>query len=314
MSAADRQGEHQGISFNMISGIINVYKQRGMTSHDVVYKMRKITGQKKIGHTGTLDPDAEGVLPVCLGSGTRLCELLGEGTKQYRAEMILGIRTDTQDMSGTILSKQEVTCTPEEIRAAAGRFTGEIEQIPPMYSAVKINGKKLYELARRGIEVERRSRKVFIGEILIEKIEIPSVQILVTCSRGTYIRTLCSDIGDALGCGASMSSLVRTRVGSFDLKDALTLGQIRDISDQGMLDRYVIRPDAFFPDAGAAKVSDEDQVRLLNGNPFPKRKLILMDDTGTWPERLRLYDRTDAFVGLYAWDNRGLYRPEKMFL
>ncbi len=298
----------------MISGIINVYKQRGMTSHDVVYKMRRITGQKKIGHTGTLDPDAEGVLPVCLGTGTRLCELLGEGSKQYRAEMILGVRTDTQDMTGTILSRNPVVCTKEEIQSAVRSFTGEIEQIPPMYSAVKINGKKLYELARRGIEVERKSRKVMIEEIRVESIDLPVVQILVTCSKGTYIRTLCSDIGDSLGCGAAMKSLIRTKVGSFDAEDALTLEQVKEAFDGGTLDSHVIRPDRFFPDAGAAGVSEEDQIRLQNGNPFPKRKLILLDGNGSFTKRLRLYDQTGVFVGLYAWDNKGLYRPEKMFL
>ena len=194
----------------MINGIINVYKERGYTSHDVVAKLRGILKQKKIGHTGTLDPEAQGVLPVCLGKGTKVCELLTDKQKEYRAVMRLGIETDTQDMTGTVLREAKVDCSEDEIRSCVEGFVGVQEQIPPMYSALKVNGKKLYELARQGIEVERKSRRITIEKITIERIDLPEVVMTVKCSKGTYIRTLCHDIGQSLGCGGCMSDLVRT--------------------------------------------------------------------------------------------------------
>ena len=180
----------------MIHGILNVYKEKGYTSHDVVAKLRGITGQKKIGHTGTLDPDAVGVLPVCLGKATRLCDLLTDKDKTYETVLLLGQSTDTQDISGQILETNETKELNEEMVSAAIRsFVGEYEQIPPMYSALKVGGKKLYELAREGKVVERKSRKVKIHEIEILEIQIPRVKMRVSCSKGTYIRTLCHDIG-----------------------------------------------------------------------------------------------------------------------
>ena len=182
----------------MLNGVINVYKEKGYTSHDVVAKMRGIFRQKKIGHTGTLDPDAVGVLPVCLGNATKLCDLLTDRSKEYRAVLRLGITTDTQDMSGTVLSEQEVTCSPEEAEAAVLSFVGEYDQIPPMYSALKVNGKKLVDLARRGIEVERKPRRVGILSIEIGEIDLPRVTMTVRCTKGTYIRTLCEEQGITL--------------------------------------------------------------------------------------------------------------------
>ena len=298
----------------MYTGIINMYKPRGMTSHDVVYRMRKITGQKKIGHTGTLDPEAEGVLPVCLGSATRLCELLGEGTKQYRAVMLLGLTTDTQDVYGTVLSQREVCCSEEQIPEVLSHFLGNIIQIPPMYSAVKYQGKKLYQLARKGIEVERSGREVTIEQLRLDKLELPELTMTVTCSRGTYIRTLCNDIGEELGCGGCMKQLIRTRVKEFTLEDALTLEEAAVLHEQGKLEEHIIPPDAFYPDAPKAGVHREDQIRLTNGNPFRKRQIILQEKGKGWPEYLRFYDENGGFVGLYKWDKRGLYRPEKMFI
>ena len=200
----------------MIHGILNVYKEKGYTSHDVVAKLRGITGQKKIGHTGTLDPDAVGVLPVCLGKATRLCDLLTDKDKTYETVLLLGQSTDTQDISGQILETNETKELNEEMVSAAIRsFVGEYEQIPPMYSALKVGGKKLYELAREGKVVERKSRKVKIHEIEILEIQIPRVKMRVSCSKGTYIRTLCHDIGEKLGCGGCMEELTRTRVSRF---------------------------------------------------------------------------------------------------
>ena len=205
----------------MKNGIINVYKEKGYTSHDVVAKLRGILKQKKIGHTGTLDPDAEGVLPVCLGKGTKLCSLLTDKRKTYEAVLHLGIETDTQDISGKVLKECPVRVSPSEVESCIAGFLGRQQQIPPMYSALKVQGKKLYELAREGIEIERQPRPVTFYEIKILSMELPFVRFSVTCSKGTYIRTLCHDIGAKLGCMGCMESLVRTQVERFSITDSL---------------------------------------------------------------------------------------------
>ena len=191
-----------------MDGIINVYKEAGFTSHDVVAKLRGICRQKKIGHTGTLDPQATGVLPVCLGSATRACEMLTDRTKEYVAELLLGQITDTQDTTGTVLEEREVAVDEAQVREVIESFVGGYDQIPPMYSALKVNGKKLYELARAGKEVERQARHVDLPSIEILEIRLPVVKFRVECSKGTYIRSLCADIGGKLGCGGTMQSLV----------------------------------------------------------------------------------------------------------
>ena len=196
----------------MVNGILNVYKEKGYTSHDVVAKLRGIVGQKKIGHTGTLDPDAEGVLPVCLGRATKVCDMLTEKDKTYEAVLLLGKETDTQDISGTVLRVGETEgLTQEQVKDCVMSFVGEYDQIPPMYSALKVNGKKLYELAREGKTIERKSRKVEIKEIRILEMALPRVRMEVSCSKGTYIRTLCHDIGEKLGCFGCMESLITTK-------------------------------------------------------------------------------------------------------
>lgn len=229
-----------------MDGIINVHKPLGITSHDVVYILRRLLGIKKIGHTGTLDPDAEGVLPMCVGKGTKLAELLTATDKQYLAEMTLGAITDTQDKSGKVLEQFEVNVTEAEIADAIAGFVGEIEQIPPMYSAIKIDGKKLYELAREGKTVERKARTVTIKNIELKEVDLTSntVKMLVDCTKGTYIRTLCEDIGRALGCGGYMSALVRTRSGRFDIDDAYTPEQIEEMLKNGDTDFFVPVEDA----------------------------------------------------------------------
>ncbi len=229
-----------------MNGIININKPIGITSHDVVYKLRKILGIKKIGHTGTLDPDATGVLPMCIGKGTKLAELLTASDKQYLAEMTLGAITDTQDKSGNILESFEVNVSEDSIKKAVQSFIGEIEQIPPMYSAIKIDGKKLYELAREGKTVERKPRKVLIKNIEIQNIDLDknTVTMLVDCSKGTYIRTLCEDIGKSLGSGGYMSSLMRTRSGRFDIKDSYSLEEVEKMYADGNLDFFVPVQDA----------------------------------------------------------------------
>ena len=214
------------IYYENTSKYFNIYKEKGFTSFDVVAKLRGILKQKKIGHTGTLDPDAEGVLPVCLGKATRLCEFLTDKVKTYETVMRLGITTDTQDISGTVWKEQEVTVSEQQIREIASSMIGESMQVPPMYSALKVNGKKLYELAREGKVIERKARKVHIFSIEIQEICLPRVRMSVHCSKGTYIRTLCHDIGQKLGCGGCMEKLLRTKVGIFELADTLKLSEI----------------------------------------------------------------------------------------
>ena len=213
----------------MINGIVNIYKEKGYTSHDVVAVLRKVVGQKKIGHTGTLDPDATGVLPVCLGRATKVCELLTDHDKTYEALLLLGKTTDTQDISGEVLEERDPgDLTEEEVRSCIESFIGEYDQIPPMYSALKVNGKKLYELAREGKTVERKSRKVQIHGIRILEMNLPHVRMEVDCSKGTYIRSLCVDIGKALGYPAHMTALVRNQSGHFTIDQAVTLEELEE--------------------------------------------------------------------------------------
>lgn len=209
----------------MRNGVINIYKEQGFTSHDVVAKLRGILKQKKIGHTGTLDPDAEGVLPVCLGSGTKLCGMLTDRDKTYEAVLLLGQSTDTQDISGTVLERAEVSVTEETAGEAILSFVGAYEQIPPMYSALKVGGRKLCDLARAGQEVERKARPVVIYGIEILEVCMPRIRMSVSCSKGTYIRTLCHDIGEKLGCHGCMEKLLRTKAGQFLLEDSLRLSE-----------------------------------------------------------------------------------------
>lgn len=215
-----------------MNGILIINKQSGMTSHDVVARIRRILKTKKVGHTGTLDPDATGVLVICVGKATKLSNFLMATSKKYIAEMELGIRTDSQDSTGKVVSEtKDFTATRAQVERALESLTGEIEQIPPMVSAVRHKGKKLYELARKGEEVEREPRKVKIYSLELLNFEPPRLRFSVQCSKGTYIRTLCSDIGDMLGCGAHQASLIRTRSGPFALEDALTLEELGSAAD-----------------------------------------------------------------------------------
>lgn len=218
-----------------LNGIVNVNKPLGITSHDVVYRLRKILNIKKIGHTGTLDPDASGVLPMCVGRATKTADMLTASDKQYIAEVTMGAATDTLDASGTVTDTADVNVTETDIKKVLGEFIGDIKQIPPMYSAIKIDGKRLYTLARDGVEVEREPRDVHIEKIELIKF-MPSDNkfvIKVDCSKGTYIRTLCDDVGRKLGCFAHMSALERTRSGRFGIEDAYTLDEIGEMAENG---------------------------------------------------------------------------------
>lgn len=290
-----------------MDGVINVYKEHGYTSHDVVAKLRGILHMKKIGHTGTLDPDAVGVLPVCLGKATKLCELLTDWTKTYEAVLLLGRVTDTQDISGKIMEEHKVDVDECQIMDAVTSFVGDYKQVPPMYSAIKHNGKKLYELARAGIEIEREPRTVRIDAIKINEMHLldeeKTVRITVSCSKGTYIRTLCHDIGGKLGCGACMIKLARTRVGQFVMDDSLTLNQISAFMIKGELENNIYPIWELFHYPKLVVPKDLEKL-LYNGNSFQ------LD--GEFAGKYNVFDAQDKFVGIYEYVE-GRFVVVKMF-
>lgn len=300
----------------MINGIVNVYKEKGFTSFDVVAKMRGMFHQKKIGHTGTLDPDAEGVLPVCLGKATKVCDLLTDKDKEYKAVLLLGQETDTQDISGEIINTGDVTLSEEAVREAVLSFVGAYEQVPPMYSALKVNGQKLCDLARKGITVERKSRQVTIHHIEIVEIRLPEVEMIVSCSKGTYIRTLCDDIGKKLGCYGCMKSLLRTKVDKFAVEDALTLAQLQQLmQEREEKDWDFVEPvDAVFYKLSSVTAKEEAQKMVINGNRIPA-ELISDFSEEKKQEQIRLYDFTGKFIGIYTFlEESKEYKPVKLFM
>lgn len=299
----------------MINGIVNIYKEKGYTSHDVVAVLRKVVGQKKIGHTGTLDPDATGVLPVCLGRATKVCELLTDHDKTYEALLLLGKTTDTQDISGEVLEERDPgDLTEEEVRSCIESFIGEYDQVPPMYSALKVNGKKLYELAREGKTVERKSRRVQIHGIRILEMNLPHVRMEVDCSKGTYIRTLCHDIGEKLQVGGCMEELERTKVGRFLKEDAVTLDEVRQKMEQGEGAELFTPLDQIFAELPAVTVTDAKAWMSYNGNDLPER-VLLEKEAWTDGQEVRVYDSRKNFIGLYQYRApKKLFHIKKMFL
>lgn len=298
----------------MINGIINVYKEKGFTSFDVVAKMRGMFHQKKIGHTGTLDPDAEGVLPVCLGKATKVCDLLTDKDKEYKAVLLLGVETDTQDITGEVLNQSEVTVLEEEVKAAILSFVGAYEQVPPMYSALKVNGQKLCDLARKGITVERKSRPVTIHGIEITSIHLPEVEMIVSCSKGTYIRTLCDDIGKKLGCFGCMKSLLRTRVDHFTLENAYRLSELERLLTQPEESWDFVQPvDCVFEKYAKVQTTEEAQKMVDNGNRIPFELIMDFSETKK-QEKVRLYDAKGRFIGIYTYlEESKEYKPVKLF-
>ncbi len=281
-----------------MNGIVIINKEKGYTSFDVVACLRRILSTRKIGHTGTLDPDATGVLPVCVGTATKAVELLTASEKEYIAVVQLGSETDTQDASGKVLRRSEVTVTEAEIRRTAEQFVGEISQIPPMYSAIKQDGKKLYELARAGKTVERKPRKITIHEIEILGIgwEKKQVTMRVACSKGTYIRTLCQDLGEALGCYAHMAELCRTKTGQFSMEDALTLGEVTVAMERG--DTSFLSPvDRVFEDLPVLRLNPKQAEMVRHGvriraKDFPEGGQCRMyDDAGSFLAVSRVEDQ-----------------------
>lgn len=296
----------------MINGIINVYKERGFTSHDVVAKLRGIVKQKKIGHTGTLDPDATGVLPVCLGNATKLCDMLTDKSKEYITTMRLGFCTDTQDISGEVLETKEVSVTEEEVKEVVLSFVGKYNQIPPMYSALKVNGKKLYELAREGIEIERKARSIEIFEIEILDIALPDITMRVHCSKGTYIRTLCHDIGLKLGCFGTMVTLERTKVASFLRENAYTLSEIEALVKTDKLSEILTKTEDMF-ELISVRVAPPFEKLVWNGNPIYLNQIMERIRIGN-KEQVKVYVK-DKFCAIYECDEaKNMLKPVKMFL
>ena len=248
-----------------MNGIILVDKPQGWTSHDVVAKLRGIYQQRRIGHSGTLDPMATGVLAVFLGRGTRAVELCENDEKEYVAELLLGTVTNTQDITGEVLEQQNADVSQPQLEQVLETFIGPQQQIPPMYSAVKIGGKKLYELARKGQNVERKPRNIVIRELELQRFDGKTAQLRVVCSKGTYIRTLCHDIGAALGVGGCLSSLRRTRAGRFSLADCVTLEEIQQAREQGN-HMALLRPvDSLFACYPALYLGEKETLRCKNG-------------------------------------------------
>ena len=298
----------------MINGLINVYKEPDFTSFDVVAVLRGITGQRKIGHTGTLDPAAEGVLPVALGNATKLCDMLNDKHKEYVATFMLGKRTDTLDDTGEVLEEREVKAGRDDIVAAARSFVGGYDQYPPMYSAKWVDGKRLYELARQGVEVERKPVFVEIFDIEVKDVSLPYVTIRVECGKGTYIRSLCEDIAAKCGEIAVMTKLIRTATGGFTIEDAKTLGELKKIKESGELLNSIIPTDRAFTDLPAITVKSEYRKVIDNGNKiYPK----MTDHPGDFNDikRVRVYNDEEFFCALYEADRSGKFiKPWKMFL
>lgn len=306
-----------------MDGILNIYKEQGFTSHDVVAKLRGILKMKRIGHTGTLDPAAEGVLPVCLGTATKLCDMLTDKVKAYRAELVFGIATDTEDLTGQVIKELPVTCKEHEFLSTVVDFVGAYEQIPPMYSAIKVDGKKLYDLAREGKVIERQGRPVVIYSIDVEHVDcdengyMKAATMMVVCGKGTYIRSLCRDIGERLGTCACMKSLIRIKSGQFELSNSLKLSEVEALRDAGTLAEHVLTVEQVFASCGRITTKEEQDKLLKNGNKLSRAALSEMTSgcaVGEFPQNwYRAYTSENCFLGIYEKKNAD-YVPVKMFL
>lgn len=301
-----------------MDGIFNIYKEKGFTSHDVVAIVRRTIHMKKVGHTGTLDPDAEGVLPVCVGKATKLSDVIMDGRKSYRAMLRLGVTTTTEDASGEVLETKEVDFNEDRIREVVASFIGKLEQVPPMYSAVKVNGKKLYELAREGKEIERKSRTIEVYDIRIRQFLPPDrVEFDVDCSKGTYIRTLCANIGKALGCGGHMAELLRTKTGTFSLENAIKLDEMKALAEQGRAEEALLTMEDALKDFPVVKVAEKSAKLLYNGGKIQEKYFTQKPAPLKVGEIVAVYDFKDNLVGLYEIKQENesfLIKPFKMLI
>jgi len=308
-----------------VNGILNINKPQGKTSYDIVAVVKRLSGEKRVGHAGTLDPLASGILPVCLGQGTRVIEYLADATKTYCAQVLLGIVTDTYDAEGTVTERQDPShVSREQVALALNSFRGKIQQVPPMYSALKHKGRPLYRLARSGTEIERASRPVEIHRLNLLDWQPPVVTVEVECSKGTYIRSLAYDLGQLLGCGASLKNLLRTRYGPFNLEDAVSLPELEDAFRYGYWQSLVYPLDAVLLNYRAVVVDEVMGRSIKNGNPLVLDKIESGQDisinqpaatTGAGVvERCRVYSQDGCLLALLRYEpEKGHWRPEKVF-
>lgn len=304
------------------NGILNINKPEGWTSQDVVAKLRGRLHIRRVGHTGTLDPMATGVLPVCFGKATRIIEYYDDDFKTYEAEMKLGMVTDTLDITGTVLETKPVDVSEEDVIQTIDSFRGWITQIPPKYSALKVNGKPLYKYAREGVEVEIKSRKIYVEDIQLVEVNLRENRILfrVTCSKGTYIRTICDDIGKKLGCGGTMTALQRTQSGCFRVEDARTLPEILEMTDEE-LERCVIPMDKTLVHLGRIELKSMESVPFYyNGREIDTGYVNVlaspavpeaMQEESRLGDKYRVYDPEGKFLGISSLRENTLY-PEKV--
>ena len=294
-----------------MQGILIVDKPTDWTSFDVIAKLRGILGTRKLGHSGTLDPMATGVLPVFCGGASKAVDLQLDHTKAYRAVLKLGARTDTGDVTGTVLETAPVTAGEKELLEVLPQFVGSQMQTPPMYSAVKINGQPLYKMARQGIEVERKARPIEIFSLEYGGSPAENEYVLtVRCSKGTYIRTLCNDIGEKLGCGGAMEELLRTRSGNFTLEESMTLSQVEEAVADGTIGEKLVSIEDVLSMYPVLTCTPEGDRLLNNGNPLPEELV----QGGSREEKVRMYKSSGNFTGIYGWDERKQkYVPIRMF-
>lgn len=295
-----------------VDGILNINKPRGRTSFSIVSLVKRLSGVKRVGHAGTLDPAATGVLPVCLGQGRRVVPFLHDTAKVYKAQVEFGVTTDSYDATGNVTATGDPSgVSRKQLLSALGSFRGLIQQTPPMYSAVKHSGKPLYELARAGIEVKRKSRPVRIYRLELKRWQPPVATIEVECSKGTYIRSLTHDLGQLLGCGAHLESLTRLRYGCFSLKDAVSLPRLEDGFRHGYWQQFVYPIDIVFQDWAAVVVDDTAEADVRNGRPV---ELEPGDDFQPGVSRLRVYNGDGCFLGVLMFNKeKGQWRPGKVF-
>ncbi len=293
-----------------IDGILNLDKPRGKTSFEVVAAVRRLSGERRVGHGGTLDPEATGVLPIFLGQGTRVVEFLAEAKKTYRAEIELGISTDTYDATGKVTGRGDTSAlTREEVEAAAASFSGLVEQIPPMYSAIKHQGVPLYRWARAGVALPRTAREVEFFRIEILEWQTPLLTLEVECSKGAYIRSLAHDLGEKLGCGAHLRNLVRLSSGPFHISDAVTMSRIEDAFREGWWSELIYPIDVAVLHLPAMTVGDDDERAIINGRP-----LWLAQEEGPSEGVCRAYSHSGRFVAILRYDEaRGCWQPRKVF-
>lgn len=300
-----------------LEGILPIIKPVDFTSHDVVAKVRGILGIRRIGHTGTLDPKVTGVLPLCIGRATRVVEYIQDLPKQYEADLTIGLATDTEDMTGNVTEQvDQVKLSMHAIEKVFTSFLGVIDQVPPMYSALKVDGQRLYDLARQGQVIERKSRKVEIYELEIKSVLLelvhPQIKFRVKCSKGTYIRTLCVDIGRALGFPAVMSELVRTATGPIVLADCLTLEELSELAKKGLVSSRMIPTDLAITHIPSCRVSEIEALHAMQGKTI--HSTPLPDETYRDQEVVRLYSTEERFLGIFRWHKeQKCFTPEKVF-